>query len=163
MKENKKSLIIGGVVGLCLIVAIVIMFSVRKNDEVVPEIVSENSTETEGNTSNTVTPVTPIPPTKEPVVKAPYAVALAEYSKYGRRIQFDEKCQAVPFMSTFKNGTTIMIDNRSSKSHDIRIGSKTYKVSAYSYELAKLSITNSPTTYTVDCDSQQNPATIIVQ
>jgi hypothetical protein len=155
MKENKKGLIIGAVVGLCLVVVIILMFKTRKYEEPTMPIVSEEKAE--------VLPEKVVAPVKKPVAKVPYNVAVVEYTKTGRRIQFNETCQAVPFLSTFANGTTIMIDNRSSKDRAIKIGTTTYNVGAYSYELAKLSVTKSPTTYYVDCDSQQNPATIIVQ
>ncbi len=159
MTENKKNLIIGGVIVLGLVVAIIILFSMIKDKAVV---VPEVAPETNGEVSEVVPPKTVVP-VKNPVVKDSYSKALAEYSQNGRRIQFNESCQATPFLSTFANGTTIMLDNRSSQDRTIRIGTKTYNVSAYSYDLAKLSVATSPTTYYVDCDSQQNPATIIVQ
>lgn len=159
MKENKKNLIIGGVIVLGLVAAIVVLFSILKDKAVV---VTEVAPEKSGEVSE-VFPPKAVVSVKKPVVKDLYAKALAEYSQNGRRIQFNELCQATPFLSTFANGTTIMLDNRSNQDRTIRIGEKIYTVSAYSYELANLLVSTSPTTYYVDCDSQQNPATIIVQ
>lgn len=89
-----------------------------------------------------------------------YNEALAFYKD--RRIQFDTNCQAIPNNITFKNNTNIMIDNRSAESRTIKIGT-TYTVKGYGFKIIKLSAGTLPTTYLVDCNSQQNVATILVQ
>src|SRR5690606_21630321 len=53
--------------------------------------------------------------------KMSYEEALRVYST--RRIQFDGVCNPTPAMSTYKNGTEIMIDNRASVARTLTLGS----------------------------------------
>ena len=154
MDQNKKSLIIGGVALLIFIIIV----GYRVLHKSVDTVASPDLPVLASN----LTPAK-ISATKKETIKAPYDEIVASYINSGRRLQFDEKCQALPILNTFKAGTVIMVDNRSDKNRTIRIGTASYKISAYSYELVKLSAPKLPTTYLIDCDSQQNPATIIVQ
>jgi len=55
--------------------------------------------------------------------KAPYIAydeALVKYKD--TRIQINSGCQAFPNNVTYKNGTTIMIDNRSNVDHLVKVG-----------------------------------------
>lgn len=160
MKEYKNYLIGAG--SVVLVLAVIFGFRIlgHKNGEVA---VVETPVVNESIANPVVTPKK-VTHTKKPVAtpKMSYADALKAYSG-GYRIQFDSKCQAFPRSSVYSNGTTIMLDNRTDKEQDIKIGGSTYKVAAYDYEIAKLTTTKSPTEYLVDCGSQQNPATIIVE
>ena len=158
MKEYKNYLIGAGAVVLVLIVIFGFRALGHKDSEVTEAPVINTET-----ISNPVVAPKKVVHTKKPVTpKMSYADALKTYGN-GYRIQFDNNCQAFPRSSVYSNGTTIMLDNRTDKEQNIKIGANTYKVSAYGYELAKLTSTKSPTEYLVDCGSQQNPASIIVE
>ncbi len=91
-----------------------------------------------------------------------YAQALQRYAD--KRIQFDTDCQAIPNRATFKNGTTIMLDNRSGQARTIHIGSLgDYSVKAWGFKIVTLSSGMLPNPAAVDCGTQENVAIITVQ
>ena len=89
-----------------------------------------------------------------------YADALIQYKE--ARIQIDEDCQAFPNNVTYKNGTSIMIDNRAGVDRIVKVGSA-YSVKAYNFKIIKLERATLPETLLVDCDTYKNVATILVQ
>lgn len=89
-----------------------------------------------------------------------YANALIKYKD--ARIQLDGLCQASPNTMTFKNGTTIMIDNRSPVVRSVKVGTE-YSVKGYGFKLIELSSKTLPATWLVDCDKAQNVATVLIQ
>lgn len=95
-----------------------------------------------------------------PVVPLTYAEALVTYKDF--RIQLDTECRAFPNNVTYKNGTTIMIDNRAPVARNIKVGT-TMSVKAWGFKLIKLSSSTLPATWLVDCGTQQNVATILIQ
>ena len=95
-----------------------------------------------------------------PVLKTSYEQALEIYKDY--RIQFGENCRATPSNVSYKNGTNIMLDNRSAYNRAIRVGS-VYTVNSYDFKIVKLSSASLPATWFVDCDNFQNVATILLQ
>ncbi len=157
MKENKKYYIIGGSV-LLVLVLVFIGFKIA-NHKYTDQAIVEMPTE-----AVVTAPVaTPAHVVKKQAPKMAYNDALKVYGG-GRQIQFDQSCHvALLANKVFANGTTVMLDNRASVARLIKIGDKSYKVAPYSYELAKLSASVLPTTYLVDCDSQQNPVTLTVE
>ena len=100
-------------------------------------------------------------PTPAPIVEVlTYQEALSIYKD--RRIQLDERCQATPFNITYKNGTEIMIDNRSGFDRTINLGG-VFTIEKYGFKIVKLYSDVLPKTLLLDCDSQENPAEIIIQ
>ena len=89
-----------------------------------------------------------------------YAEALIKYEK--NRIQLDTLCRAFPNTATFKNDSSVMIDNRSPLPRVINIGSK-YSIKAYGFKIIKLSSETLPVTWFLDCDGSENVATILLQ
>jgi len=89
-----------------------------------------------------------------------YANALLKYKD--ARIQLTNVCQAFPQKAVYKNGTTIMIDNRAPVSRTIKVGS-VYTVKAYGFKLIKLSSAKLPATWLIDCDKSQNVATLMIE
>ncbi len=89
-----------------------------------------------------------------------YAQALAKYKD--ARIQLDEKCQANPSYATYKNGTSVMIDNRSTSARTVKVGA-TYIIKAYGFKIVNLSSSILPVRWLVDCGKSQNVATIFIQ
>jgi hypothetical protein len=95
-----------------------------------------------------------------PVVTLSYEHALAQY--VDKRIQFDSRCQATPSQVTYKNGTSIMLDNRASVARTIKIGNLVV-IPAYGFKIIQISSATLPATWLVDCGSSQNVATLVVQ
>jgi hypothetical protein len=91
-----------------------------------------------------------------------YEQALAEYAS--RRVQFDTNCQAKPANATFKNGVTLMLDNRSPEARTIHMGSfGDYSVKAWGFKIVSLTSAVLPNAMAVDCNSLQNVAIITLQ
>ena len=120
-------------------------------------------------TSSTATP-TPSSIAKAPAksgVKSspaplkPYGDLVKEYE--GRRIQFDQRCQAVPNGVTYKNGTNIMLDNRSNSPVTVKIGNASYSLPGYGYQIVNLFSPSLPNEITVSCGSAGNVGKILLQ
>ncbi len=90
-----------------------------------------------------------------------YSEYVAQYE--GRRIQFDESCQARPAEVTFKNGTSIMLDNRSAQARNITVGSVTYSLPGYGYRIITLSSGVLPVNLSISCGASPNIGTILLQ
>lgn len=93
-------------------------------------------------------------------VSISYANALIKYKD--ARLQLDKTCQASPNKMTFKNGASLMIDNRASVGRVVKVGS-VFSIKAYGFKIIKLTSTTLPVTWLVDCDKSQNVATISIQ
>lgn len=77
-----------------------------------------------------------------------YTDALRIYSKIGTRFQF-ASCSGNPGTLNIKRGTKFMIDNRDSASHEIGIGTQTYRLAAYGFAIVSIQKTGS---YNITCD-----------
>ena len=135
-------------------VVFVVWFTISNNKKVEvvqPQTASDQSvmpgTEDVVNNSNDVKPLS-------------YQQALTKYKD--KRIQLDTKCQATPNNVTYKNNTSIMIDNRSPVARTLKIGG-VVSVKAWGFKIVNLSSTKLPATWLVDCDKSQNVATILIQ
>ena len=96
-----------------------------------------------------------------PQVTLSYQQALEKYKD--RRIQFDNSCATTPKTVTYKDNTGIMLDNRSATTRTIKVGT-TYTVKGYGFKIVTLpDIYLQSKTLLVDCDGQQNVATVLVQ
>ncbi len=94
--------------------------------------------------------------------KLSYTLAVKQYTD--RRIQFDDTCVAYPNYVTFKKGTTIMLDNRSSKTRVISLDGVAYSIKGYDYQLVTLTTTAAlPHEIMIDCGNGQNNARIYLQ
>ncbi len=119
-------------------------------DDVIIEPIEDTSDGSQNSTGSTNAPKTTMT----------YAQALATYAD--KRIQLDTTCQAHPNNVTYKNGTSIMIDNRSPQAVSVHIGA-TYAVKAYGFKIIKLTSATLPSTLLIDCGVSQNVATILLQ
>ena len=97
---------------------------------------------------------------KVPAATIAYADALATYKD--ARIQRGADCQASPNNVTYKNNSSIMLDNRSDKTRTVKVGS-VFTLPAYGFKIVNLSSPTLPATWYIDCDSSQNVATILIQ
>ena len=129
-----------------------------------------------GSTINSGVTPTPNPSTtpkvsSTPVVKKPVATAtplLGSYSQlvleYGdRRVQFNNSCYMLPTTPTFKNGSKIMFDNRSSDTRTITIDGTAYTFAGYGYRVVTLSSATLPRTISINCGSLVNAGQITLQ
>lgn len=98
---------------------------------------------------------TPVAPAKS------YTQMLKEYE--GKRIQFDERCQPTPLAPTYKNGSIIMLDNRSASPKVIMIGGAKYSLAGYGYQTVTLSSPSLPNELAVSCGSAGNVGRILLQ
>ncbi len=91
-----------------------------------------------------------------------YDQALAQYAT--RRIQFDTNCQATPGNATFKNGVTLMLDNRSAGNRTIHMGSfGDISIKAWGFKIVNLTSSMLPNAIAMDCNGSQNVAIITLQ
>ena len=102
------------------------------------------------------------PATSSASVKT-YNELIKEYDVGGRRVQFDQRCQMSPSAVTYKNGTKIMLDNRSAEAKKITIGGSSYSLGAYGYQLVTLSSTKMPQEFIINCGSAVNVGKILLQ
>ena len=158
MEKKSNNTWVIAVIVLVLVAAVI--FALTRKPETTPVVVEDGTsvqddTEIEStlDTTGVTTGVAP--------VSLSYANALVQYKD--RRIQLDPTCQAHPNTITYKDNTGVMIDNRSSKTRTVKIGT-TFTIKPYGFKIFVLpNITTAPRTILVDCDSSQNVATILVQ
>lgn len=79
------------------------------------------------------------------------------------RISFDQNCQAEPEVFSVKNGTSILLDNRSNQARTINIDGKQYALVGYGYQVATVTSASLPKTVGLKCDSSINSGTIQIQ
>ena len=90
-----------------------------------------------------------------------YTDLVTEYS--GRHIQFDIACQAIPNNVTYKNGTSVMFDNRSGDARSISVGGTIYYLAGYGYKIITLSSKTLPKTLLISCGAAVNVGQILLQ
>ncbi len=95
------------------------------------------------------------------ILSPSYTQTVVQYGN--QRIQFDMRCQAVPVNGVYANGSSIMLDNRSGDARIITIDGKQYKVAGYGWAVVKLSVSNPPASWLVDCGSARNVSRINIQ
>lgn len=163
MEKNKILWSVSAVV--VIVVVLIVIFSDGKKDMVVvpvnennPEVVdevegvedtTEGSISASGGTSTTLGE------------RLTYQQAIATYED--KRIQFNADCKATPSNMTYKDGTYLMLDNRSAGSLTIKIGTSSYPIGGYAFKIVKLANVNRSISILVDCNERQNVATILVQ
>lgn len=109
-------------------------------------------------------------PTSYKATRTPTPVATSDLSysqlvtQYGsNRIQFNASCQASPSSVVFKNGTSILLDNRSNQTQVISLNGASYTLVPFGYRVVTLSSTSLPKAIGVTCNEQVNTSTINLQ
>lgn len=135
---------------------------VTDTETLVPVTETATSTKPVAKTPTTVKK-TSVPLANQPVSLS-YQSALELY-KDNKRIQLSgaDFCQASPNNVMYKNGTSIMIDNRSAQTRTVKIGGTSYSLEGYGFKIVKLSSATLPATLLMDCNQQQNVAKILLQ
>ncbi len=149
------------VVAVVVIILVVLLMVRAKNSKMAESDINNygdmSQVQVEG-TEDTTPVTTPV------VVSTPaslnYQQALIKYKD--RRIQLDKTCQAFPNNVTYKNGTSIMIDNRAGVARTLNINGPV-SIKAYGFKIVTLSSSTLPKTILVDCGAGQNVATILLQ
>lgn len=95
------------------------------------------------------------------LMQQPYGSAVSQYGQ--NRIQFDMRCQAVPTVSTFNNGASVMLDNRSGDARIISLNKVQYRLSGHGWAIVRLAAKTAPTTWMIDCGSAVNVGKILIQ
>ena len=129
---------------------------------ITPATETATSSKPVAKATTTAVKKTTVPVANQPVSLS-YQNALELY-KDNKRIQLsgDTFCQVSPNNVMYKNGTSIMVDNRSSQTRTIKIGT-TYTIEGYGFKIIKLSSATLPVTLLMDCNNQQNVAKILLQ
>lgn len=157
-------------IGIAVIVFIVVLIIVALlSKESSNKAVPVNETPSNETTTSTPTSTPSANPAARP--KAPstaqidqaaaYASALTKYT--GHYIQFNPSCQATPANVTFKNGTAVMFDNRSSKQITISLDDNKFVIKAYDYLAMKVTSKILPKTISLSCNSSYNVGQILLQ
>src|SRR6478609_8513714 len=94
-----------------------------------------SQTTTENNNNNTSGENTTSGNGNTPAPTAATLAYEAALKLYGTdRIQFGDKCVILPIDPTFKKGTAVMFDNRSSTAKTITLDTTDYVIPAYDYK-----------------------------
>lgn len=158
---NKKSqyLYLLGVLVVALVAGLIIYMVASK----VPKFIAVPSTNQTLQNNATTTTNAKVP-SKDVAGKLSYEEAVAQYA--GRRIQFAD-CKATPSAMTLKNGTKIMLDNRSANSSTIVINGVSHVLAAYQFKIVTLYSAKLPQTLKFDCTTNKvnsyNVAQVLLQ
>lgn len=95
-----------------------------------------------------------------PEVLRPYTDLVKEY--WDQRIQFDERCQVPHDRVTYKNGTKVLLDNRSESPRVITFMGSHYSLQAFGYQVVTLSSQNLPQESLIGCGAA-NVSKVLVQ
>ena len=150
---------------VALVILCILLFVFKGKQTVVAPAETPNTSTTTATTVPTPTPDsvqdTTVQTSGVGTISISYANALVKYAT--RRIQLDSSCQAQPNTVTYKDNTGIMIDNRSSSSRTVKVGT-TFTIKPYGFAIIVLpDVYLRNKTILVDCDKSQNVATILVQ
>lgn len=140
-----------------VILVIVSFWFMIKNREEAMEMASPSPTPTPTPVPRVQTP----PRTGTAQQTKVYSELVKEYN--GRRIQFDVNCQAVPTETTFKNGTSVMFDNRSGDARTFKVGATSFTLAGYGYRIMTLTSGTLPVTFSLSCGSAINVGKILLQ
>jgi hypothetical protein len=153
MENKNNKYLLAGLVVLLIIIAIFWYVKSNSTPVVAPtteDVVTDSTEDVSAGSVNVTTGG----------VSLSYQQALLKYKD--ARLQLDKNCQASPDKMTFKNGAYMMVDNRSSASRTVKVGS-VFPIKAYGFKIIKLSSSALPATWYVDCGSSQNVATVTIQ
>ena len=157
------------------VAAILALWAVTREEGAVKELVDNlnpsvpvaplSSASPSVSVSASTTPKTSVKATAKPTVTAnpTYGQLITQYA--GRRIQFDQYCQANPRDLSLKSGTAIMLDNRSGDARTVKVGSTAHYLAGYGYKIVTVSAPASqlPKSISLSCGAAVNVGTILLQ
>lgn len=149
MEKNKLQMWV--LVAAAIIIAIILFFvfggkqMVNNQPTTEPESVQDIDTQDTGIAASAIS----------------YNDALIKYA--GRRIELDKDCHGYPASISYKDNVGIMIDNRSSMTRTVKVGT-TFTIKPWGFKIVVLpDVYLVSKTLLVDCDGSQNVATILIQ
>ena len=151
MEKKNTNVLIG--VGVILIIIIGVWY-MKASPSTNQQLVDDESIESVEDTSEGSVNAS------APAAALTYRQALEKYKD--SRIQLDKDCQARPNNVTYKDGSNIMIDNRSNIARTVKVGT-TFPLKAWGFKIVKIDSASGTGTWHVDCDKSQNVATILIQ
>ncbi len=162
---DKKSKIVWTMVVVVVLVVAAGLYLANKNSMMSTPTQNDNGQANNNAANSGNNPVV----TSENITGGTESVATLSYTDASRiyadkEIQFDSKCIILPPYFTIKNGTQIMIDNRSDVSKVIKLDNVPYTMKPYSFKIITLSTSAAlPHTIAVDCGPGENSARILLQ
>lgn len=114
------------------------------------------ATKTPSASKTTTSTATPLPTSS-----LSYTQLVAQYGS--NRIQFNQDCQATPGSMSLKNGTGVLLDNRSNKTQVITFNGLSYTLVPYGYRVVTVSSSTLPKAIGVTCNGSVNTGTINLQ
>ena len=162
-RHKTKIFILAGVaITAGIVIAIAAYLSANNINQEAVEKMSDGVSATEENAPTPSATVTkPSPSTTAAKEAYTYTQAIVKYQD--RRIEFDTNCQAKPVISTFKNGTEIMIDNRSAAKKNFAVDGKNYTIEGFDFKIITLTAKTFPKTIQIDCGNSKNNSNIYLQ
>ena len=139
-------------VGLFLVV---VLWALKVNKPISPYLIEPKTTSAPAPSGS---PVGTASPTARPIS---YGDAVKQFT--GRRVQFDQRCQAIPVSFTVKNNTQVMFDNRSGDARWFSLNGFGYHLSGFGFTIITLSSKKLPFNVVIDCGSAQNVGQILIQ
>lgn len=127
-------------------------YSIKQYDAPIPD---------GGAIQKTSKPVATKKPISPQIKSEAYSDLVKQYEGY--RVQFDAGCQAIPSNMTFKNGTKILLDNRSGDARYVSVGGTSYYLEGYGYKIVTLSSSDLPRTLLISCGAAVNVGQILLQ
>jgi|GEM_PF-1490381 len=94
-----------------------------------------------------------------------YATALVTYKDRRIQLGFDQHnyCIVAPYAPIYRNGTTVMLDNRTNTSLKVSLDQQSYVISPYGFKIVTLTVGKLPHTIMVSCGGGVNNGTITLE
>src|SRR3989344_1960704 len=151
-----------------VVILVIVALSSGRSETPVQQSTSPTTTPlaTESTSPSISVSRAPAAPTPKPAgtgSSKTYSQLVDEYA--GRHIQFDMYCQAKPSNVTYKNGVSLLFDNRSGDPRTITIGGVQYSFPGYGYRIITLSRPASqlPATLSLACGASVNVGSVLLQ
>ena len=145
--------------GVAVLAVIILIAALRGG---APNLGLEGTPTPSASVSASPTPTPAVRVTTSPIPSGlTYEQAIAQYE--GRRFQFDQYCQANPRTMSVKNGTSVMLDNRSGDARTFAVGGVFYSIAGYGWRIVTPTSKTLPATLYLDCGSARNVGTLLLQ
>jgi hypothetical protein len=161
MKNKKEDVIFVSVLLALLIVFV--LFKVLKSKDVEELVVDAPAVESSTTEDQAQKPAV-VKKAKKTTIW-PERSYSEEFNKYrdGRLVQFGTNCEASPATMAIPNGSSVMLDNRSSVKQVISIRNDKYTLAPYDFEIFTIKEAQTPNTYLLSCNDRPNVATLLVE
>lgn len=151
--NNKKLL---GIIIAAIVLVVLVVWGTRSGDNNLA-----GSPGTSPQVSSSASPSVRITAPSPAIKPLTYQEAL---NKYGNtRFQFDAACQAAPTRMVIKKGSLLMLDNRADVARTITVGMAKYPLLKYGFRVFVPTAPKYPATFLIDCGTQQNVATLVIE